>query len=292
MQAKDKGGEVRTAPPFRATCLGLLRSIDNLPSLPPLLWELQAVIQNPRSDAAEIAYVIERDVGLAARVLRVANSAWSGSASHINDVKEAVARIGIRALERVAASTLVFDAFAGFGHASGAKAFWKHSNRVAFIARVIAENNPSSTALMPEAAYATGLLHDVGKLVLHHYFPAEYACVEVWKREHGGNDAEAERAMLAIDHGEVGGELLELWNLPDEFVHGVRYHHDVDALPLPEQSTSALIRYADGFAHAFEEGVVEETDTADPRFQLTAKVTERLYKDLVREEELVDLMID
>jgi putative nucleotidyltransferase with HDIG domain len=269
----------------------LLRTVEDLPSLPPMLWELQAVLLNPRSDAAEIAFVIEKDPGLAATVLRISNSAWYGSSGRVMELREGVARLGSRVLQQVAASALVIDALSGFGTSHGAERFWKHSNRVAFIARTLCDAHPKRTGLQSEAAYTAGLLHDLGKLALDHYFREEYAPVYAWKIEHAGTDAEAERQVLGIDHGEVGAELLELWNLPEELVYGVRFHHAVEEAEVDRRGTPRLICAADAMAHALDEGGIKQSNEAAGDFRLPGDMAVRLFDDLLREEDLVNLLI-
>lgn len=276
---------------FQQSYASFLRVVDTLPTLSPLLWELQATLQNPLSNAVEIAGIIEKDPGLAANVLKVANSAAFGAPNRVFELPESVARLGNREIERVAANVLVLETFAAFDAHQSAGQFWKHSIRVANICRAVCEFHPAGSALMPSAAHVCGLLHDVGKILLGQYFSEE--CTQIQAHQNGTelSDAEAERAVLGVDHGEIGAELLELWNLPEELVRGVRFHHAIDTLPEDEQATPALVYFSDTIAHALDAEEFDATVLAGERFSLNAANFERLSKDLKAEEVLLDLML-
>ena len=80
----------------------------------------------------------------------------------------------------------------------------------------------------PDEAFAAGVLHDIGKVIILLNRPEEYA--EVQKRlEQGAPDCAAvERAVLGFDHTRVGDLLLTRWSMPDGLRAVARWHHDPD----------------------------------------------------------------
>jgi HD-like signal output (HDOD) protein len=96
---------------------------------------------------------------------------------------------------------------------------------VAAVARVLARRERQVNA---DEAFTTGLLHDVGQLVLALRFKELY-----WETFHKATSTEhvigLESSSLGVDHAEVGSWLLEAWSLPPLMVEAVRRHHDLDA---------------------------------------------------------------
>ena len=119
----------------------IVASIDSLPTLPAILWEIQAALQNPRSGSAEISMVIEQDQSLTANILRLANSAYFGSSDRYVSITEAVTRIGLREIENLVSATLVVELFSELGEAMDETDFCCHNLQVAEAASFLTERN-------------------------------------------------------------------------------------------------------------------------------------------------------
>ena len=136
---------------------------------------------------------------------------------------------------------------------------WEHSLRAAEAARLIAEQ---TGILDPEDAYALGLLHDVGQVLLASLFPATAAVLS-------GLDAEEraayESASYGADHAQVGQWVLEACGVPRALAAAVQTHHDVDCANDP---AALLLHIADLVAHADDPYKVAALDSIS---------TERLY---------------
>ena len=75
-------------------------------------------------------------------------------------------------------------------------------------------------------AFTTGLLHDIGKIVLGTFVEIDDEPIHEIVRIDQLSFDEAERMVLGIDHAEVAAALLRAWNLPDDVVAAVRWHHE------------------------------------------------------------------
>jgi signal transduction histidine kinase/HD-like signal output (HDOD) protein len=93
-------------------------------------------------------------------------------------------------------------------------AFWSHSLAVGVIAELIAEQTRRQSGIQPSEAFVCGLLHDVGKLALHHILPKSYQRVVELAALNQGNIAEYERRVVGLDHHTAGKRLAEQWQLP------------------------------------------------------------------------------
>jgi putative nucleotidyltransferase with HDIG domain len=241
-----------TSEQFEERLSAVLSTIQGLPTLPTILWEVQAALQDRDNGSAEIASAIEQDPSLTANILRLANSAFFGSSTRFVAVVDAVTRIGLREISRMVNAILLIDTFAGLENTLDYKEFWCHSILVAEVAGMLAEENPRSTSLMASEAFMIGLLHDVGKLLLDQYFEDEFSRSRAYAVENGCTDAEAERATLGVDHGRIAAELMEYWNLQGNLIESVRGHHNVAECDEEHRMSAELVRYADELCHLYD----------------------------------------
>jgi putative nucleotidyltransferase with HDIG domain len=79
-----------------------------------------------------------------------------------------------------------------------------------------------------ETAFAAGLLHDIGRLVLASLFVAEYEQVVARRNKIAVPLLEAERSLMGVDHAVVGAALAHHWKLPQSLRHAIAYHHEPD----------------------------------------------------------------
>lgn len=229
-----------------------------LPCSPSLLPRLVAVLEDNSSGVAEIEAIIELDAALTASTLRLANSAYFAGSLPVENVSEAVVRLGLKEIYRLAALALVnrWDSGAGTGAYRGDPGdFSRHALCTALAAEVLAEN---TKRVDPSTAYTAGLVCDMGKLAVAHgcqqYFPA----IREHQAAQGGTWIHAERAVLGYDHAQVGARLLQTWRFPPLFVAAAEHGYTpadapADALPL-----LAHLHAAKYLATSFGPGVAED----------------------------------
>jgi hypothetical protein len=157
---------------------GVLQAIGaavKLPALPRLYWELVREMDNPRADSSSLARIIEQDVAMTARVLQVANSALFSPGRKLSHVREAVTYLGTLPLRSMVLAEKLFEASSevstpGFSLAR----LQAHSLRTAQIASTLVKDPQEKLA-----AFAAGMLHDIGHLVLAVGLPERYVAVRV-----------------------------------------------------------------------------------------------------------------
>jgi len=206
----------------------LIARVDSLPTLPVVTTQLLECLDNPDAPAAALASLISTDQALATRLLRLANSAYYGFPRRIGTINLAVVVLGFDTVRDLSLSLLITDSF--FRPASemplDIDAAWRHSMAAAIASRMLLR---SSGANVPGEGFVAGLVHDVGKLFLARYFPAEYSRVVGLARDEGMHLLTAESQVFGLTHGIVGGWLLDEWNLPVWLVDSTRDHHGVGA---------------------------------------------------------------
>jgi putative nucleotidyltransferase with HDIG domain len=195
---------------------------ETLPSAPALYTALTEKLVDPNSSLEEVGALVELDVAMCAKLLQIVNSSFFGLGRRVVSAREAVAYLGmaqLRALVLSAGACRAFEptiAIDGFS----VEALEVHSTRVA---RVAAQLLPDKRDA--EDAFAAGMLHDVGKLVLASRQPAELASLAAAARDSGRPLHALEQERAGITHAEIGAYLLTLWGLPHRVVDAVAHHH-------------------------------------------------------------------
>ncbi|NUN49571.1 MAG: HDOD domain-containing protein [Candidatus Brocadiae bacterium] len=227
----------------------LVGRIQGLPTLPQILSSMNRLMTNPRTSAKEVAQLISSDPAITSKVLRVVNSSFYGFPNRISTVTHAIVILGFNTARSIVLSTSIFDALkkpettGGFDRL----AFWRHSIATGAVTRVVGRR--AGFAAMEEF-FLAGLLHDVGKIVLDSYFPAEFARIQAAVREKDAAMVDVEPEILGgVTHAQIGGWLLEKWSLSRGLVDSVAHHHN-PALAGENIKAAAVVHLGDILARA------------------------------------------
>jgi putative nucleotidyltransferase with HDIG domain len=223
--------------------------VQQLPSLSAVVHEVLLSFDNENVDIPSLVTKISRDQGLAARVLRVANSAFYGLSAHVSSIGEAVVVLGFYSVRSLVVAAGVINQFPHDGGRNFDRlAFWRHAIGVGVCAKVIA----ARICQNPETAFTAGLLHDIGVLVLDAFFHPEFEQVLDYLKNSDGEVVAAESATLNLTHGAIGYEVAKRWNFPQAIQLAIRDHHQ------PDDGEPALytdiVHLANVLCHALEIG--------------------------------------
>lgn len=202
----------------------IVNKTSDLPSIPAAAVRVMRETEASTSSAASIAAILAQDQALSARVLRLANSAFYGLSRKVSDLPEAVVVLGMRSIKNLAmvASTYPWMSRPLSGYQLDAKEMWIHAFGTAIGAQLIAQR---TRACKEDVAFTAGLLHDIGKVALSIWLENKIGAILLYASREGLTFDQAERKVLGFDHTQVGEQLATSWNLPDEIVHSIRYHH-------------------------------------------------------------------
>ena len=201
----------------------ILQQVSAFPSMPKAAIKLRALISKKDVSIAEIEKILRHDPGLAANVLRLANSAFFGLPSKVNNLKHAVMLLGVKRFSKIAVgacmSKTMDTAVEGYGLSPGE--LWLHSIAVSTTAEALAKNRK-----LPETDdfFSPALLHDLGKMVLGKFVKAEQSKIDGLVTS-GVPFVIAEKEVLKTDHAEIGALILSKWSFPDDLINAVRWHH-------------------------------------------------------------------
>ncbi len=224
------------------------REVRELPSLSVVVSQLLTLLQRDDVAMAELMEEIGRDQGLAARILRIANSPFYGLSTHIASLKDAGAMLGVHTLYNIVTAAGIMGQFPATADESFDRlSFWKHAIGVGVCARVLARHSGLDT----EVAFTAGLLHDIGKLVMAAYFEDDFSHVLAYRDEHDCLLRDAEQAVLGFDHTVIGARVARHWKLPEPVVNAIQHHHVLMDVASP---LSELVHVADILCRALDIG--------------------------------------
>ena len=208
----------------------LVARMDHLPCLPTLYLELTRLLREPEVSLAEVGAVLERDLAMTAKILKLVNSAFFGIRRQLSSPAEAAAYLGAEVLKSLVLSLSVFSELSHHRVQDfSMESLWNHSLQVGLAARLLAQLQHQEGPV-EDQCFAAGLLHDAGKLILAANLPESFAAVVARSPGRGGARAVAlEREMFGSTHAEVAGYLFGLWGLPVPVVEAIALHHTPEA---------------------------------------------------------------
>lgn len=227
----------------------LVELIETLKPLPQVATLVVEKCADPKVSLREVADCLKNDPAFTARVLSVANSVFYRGEREIKTTKDAVSRIGLRALRHLVYSAAVYGLFSKKDRESrfDRQAFWLHSLTVAIASRLLAQR----LEFPEEESFTAGLLHDIGKIVI------DQAAVETMP---DGRSTKLEAVILTddealiegFDPAEVGYRAAQKWNLPASVQKAIAYIRVEELEFLGNPVDETLVRIVQS-ANAFSE---------------------------------------
>ncbi len=227
-----------------------IKDIKDLPTLPLVVTRILQLVSDQESSVDDAANLIRTDHAIAAKILKVVNTAFYGFPKRITTISQAVVILGFNPIKHLLLSVSVFDLFRDKNNdrvSFDLKKFWGHSLGTAVASEMIAKTTGYP---QPEEAFLAGLLHDLGKIILCLYLPDEFsqALDTVLKQEL--YFYQAEKKVFETDHGLIGKWVADKWNLPPLLVSAIRNHHQtptfIKKLEPASAQLTAIVKIADG----------------------------------------------
>ncbi len=247
-------------------------------SLPDIYMKLKELMDDPEYTMAEVALLVGRDPGMAARFLRVVNSPLYLRIRKIETVSQAVSLLGIRQVHDIVLSASIAEAFEGIQtEVMNMKKFWQRSFYCAVMTKQLALE---CDIIEDDRLFLTGLLHDIGHLFMYIAIPEEsqHAIMNAKKLEQPLY--QVERKLLGFDYAKVGGYMMQKWNLPKS-LQVITCFHPEPGKSNQYASETAMLHLASLLVQAdLEAGVFGEgAFLVDPAaWQLTGQTEENCLK--------------
>jgi putative nucleotidyltransferase with HDIG domain len=222
----------------------LIGDVSYLVSPPDVCIKVFGLLESGVASAQEIGDVIGHDPSLTARLLQLVNSSFFNFARRIDTVSRAIAVLGTRELYSLVLAVSAIKSFSKLPVTLvNIDTFWRHGIFTGLLARELARE---LHILHPERLFIAGLLHDIGSLVLYMRMPEQMR--DLMLVSEGEEDVlhRAEQELFGFSHGDLGGALARVWNLPEHLQDAITHHHDPGAGHTPD---AAIIHLADALAN-------------------------------------------
>lgn len=233
-----------------------IEKINELIPMPTVISEILLELNKGEVAIQKISQLILSDAALTTNILKVVNSPLYGFTNKVSEISHAMVLLGLEEVTRLLIMFHMKQRLANLtveqrGHY---EKFWKHSASVAATCRLISMEFGIPTQGKELIA---GLLHDMGKVVIIQRYAREYPIIDGMVKELDFTDIEAETQVLAVPHTEIGSLLGKRWNLPNEYVEVMKYHHDVSQVS-DNPVLASIVRLADLLSEEWGYGVGEQ----------------------------------
>jgi putative nucleotidyltransferase with HDIG domain len=246
------------------------------------------MIKDPKISLDTLGKELSKDQVITGKLLKLVNSAFYGFPGRISTITHALVLLGYDALKGLIITSSIFENLS-----PEAYPLWRHSIAVSLASRKIA----TKLSLQDREEFAVaGLLHDIGKVILHMEAPQEYRAVVDYARSSRQPLWMTESEMLGFDHATIGLWICEEWTLPAKLAIPIGYHHMVSKAQ-DHKKRVAVVALADTVVRGMGSGaegdlLLEETDRLiEEQLPLTGELLETLVEEIEPEiESIKDLV--
>jgi len=261
---------------MQAETLESIKRSASIPSIPMVATRCYEMTQDSNCNYNELVELLSTDPGIAASILRLANSPLFGVAREVGSLKQAITLLGVKRIRELVLSRYLVQKSGELGCESiDINYYWRLSLSTAILSSKLAE---SLAPRQRDEAFMGGLLADLGVLVLARALPQQYASVADRYRPHESDEwLQGEYNLMGVTHGEVSALVLEQWNLPTVLVEAVRYHH-TPPTEVPEGCSGALLARVIGASSSVAK-VLSQTSNADSAVGTCKAAMERVNLD-------------
>lgn len=213
-----------------ATMEEIVSKTREIPPFPQTVLRILELTEEENCGAKDLEREIVKDQGLTANILKLANSAFYKGRRKISTVADASVLLGFSAIRSMVLASVAGKVMGREldGYGLQKDELWEQSQISAIVARTIASKIKYDQI---DQAYTAGLLKDLGKVVLDQYVGKEYDQILAIVEQEKIPFLKAEEQVLGYNHCQVGASIGEMWNLPEDLIEAIKYHHD------PNQAT-------------------------------------------------------
>jgi HD-like signal output (HDOD) protein len=209
-------------------------------------------------DARQIAEVIQREPALAARVLKVANSAFYGSSRNVGTLDRALMLLGLDSVRGIAAAACLDRSVARRSQQApiDPRALALHSVASAYAAEALTRRCGRA---IPTEAFMAALLHDFGVPVQERVDSAGVKqLLDAISSDPEAQISELEARLVQVTHSRCAEVVFENWRLPQAIVVAAKHHDDPSLAPEAARDLTTLVHLGvqlaleAGFTHPLE----------------------------------------
>jgi HD-like signal output (HDOD) protein len=221
-----------------------MNKVTEIASLPEVTAKIVQVVEDPRATAKDIHDVVQSDPALAAKALKIVNSAFYGLPSQIASLERAILMLGLTAVKNLALATSLSRIIKAdqISDHFGPRDLWRHCVAVGVCSRALAS---AAKSTQTDEAFVAGLVHDMGLIIVQQLFPQRLRDVAETCYCSPQNFCAAEEAAIGADHQAFGGVMATKWKFPPGLRNAIAYHHEPRSLQPEFQKVAAMVYVAD-----------------------------------------------
>jgi putative nucleotidyltransferase with HDIG domain len=198
----------------------LVKKVGDLKVLPFVARKLLETISDENVSIDELTAIIEKDQTIAARVLKISNSAIYGLRHEVTSLQQAIMVLGFKTIRSLVLSVSTKSLHKKFGMTE--KMIWDHSVGAAIAAKMISADLGSE---IRDIAFIGGLMHDMGKVFMNNETPEEFSEVMMKIYNDGVESIAVEEEFYGYNHSEIGSKVIAKWGLSPVLVKILEMHH-------------------------------------------------------------------
>jgi HD-like signal output (HDOD) protein/ActR/RegA family two-component response regulator len=240
----------------------LFSFINNMGNLPTIKKSRDRLVKLIRTNAsiAELAAEVEKDPAIVASILKVVNSAFYGA--RCSTTKQAIIFLGMINISNIILSTQIMSQTVKIDHPLFDRdILWQHCGICNSLTAMFYEKFLNKK--LPNEIGAAGLLHDIGRIVMLSVDPAACQKMSVPLEENQIDILTEEYEVFGFSHQDIGGFLLNWWQVPYGAVESALYHHIPNSSQVINRELVCVVHLADYYAwtvmdHFSETGLCED----------------------------------
>lgn len=227
-----------------------------LPAMPTIANKVLEQVNHPDASVPKIAQMIQADQVITANILRMSNSSFYGLKRQVTSLQQAIMILGLREVKNLVIAFATRSMFKRFDALE--QEMWRHSIACGLASQSIAQK---VSLEMRELAFIAGQLHDLGKVIMNNHDRKRYADVDLRRKDEPIIDVE--QSVFGFTHTDVGGLLMQRWDMPEPLETTASYHHDIalaSSLAEAQAPLVACIVLGDAICHRFGIGAPQRSD--------------------------------
>ncbi len=257
----------------------IVKGIARLKPIPQVVNKIMAIVEDPDSSVRELSEVVAYDSAATANLLKVANSAYYGCPGQFDSVHQAIVFLGMDEvvdllLMSCSAHNMKRGSQKGYGLQAGD--LWRYSVASALLARDLAEKIQLEDKHL---VFTAALLKDIGKVVLEQHVAKSFDRIMMLLAREDLSFSAAEKAVIGIDHAELGALTAKVWQFSPKMVDIIANHHQPLQSTVAKQETAVVYMGdllcmmmgigvgSDGLAYRFHREIVEDLDITEKDIQ-------------------------
>ncbi len=198
--------------------------VEKMPAFPRSVQQVIQLTGDINCPPRELVRVVEHDPVLTGRMLKIVNSSFFGLSRQIVSVKEALAFIGLNTLKHLALTLAAVGALPRSNQAGlDMDRFLTHALAVGATARWIGSRG-GVWSRSGDRLFISGLLHNIGDVVLALHAPREFVRIQSRARGSGQPAHVIEPKVIGTTRFEIGAMVADRWRLSPVTVNAIRYH--------------------------------------------------------------------